>query len=566
MNAEREAIMCRLERLGENMWKQGTCDDWLLPLEEEVKGIVRDVNGKLLFELGCAVHHNDVACVELLRNGAPLYGLLEVCGNGPAKDVTQVTSLETLYEGCQESNEALLNSLRAEPYEKELHELTLEDARLGRMTYPIAADRVDCSRTKLHPRFAVEQGLKPNGDTKIRAVDNMSWSHAPGRTSKKRLREQSVNGCSAIPEKVQHDHVDDLAEGMATFMRLMKEAPALVKADISAAFRRVPLFPGHRWAAGVAYMAEGQAWVAWHIACMFGAASSVYNWERIGALLAAIIVGVLKICLFRYVDDMFAPEREASMQHAMGCITRIIRLLMGPTSVEDRKVECGRELVILGVSCIPSAEGMSFFPDKAKVDKCLKVICEALESGIMHAGVAQKLAGRLSWAQTHMFHKLGRAMLRPIFNQRLSKVGRLGKALRVALEWWKQVLATHICEIRPWSMGESPPVHVFVDARGTPPRCAAVTFLDGHYHYTDGKPSDKVMNFFRSRNDAQICGLEMLAIAVGLSTYADELKGRKVIVHSDNVGAEAATTKGTAKEWDHCQIVHEIWTMVSMCV
>ena len=237
---------------------------------------------------------------------------------------------------------------------------------------------------------------------------------------------------------------------------------------------------------------------------------------------------------------------------------------MGPGSVEDRKLECGKELVILGVSCIPSEEGMSFFPDQVKVDECLKVISEALESGIMHAGVAQKLAGRLSWAQTHMFHKLGRAMLRPIFNQRLSKVGRLGSALRVALEWWKQVLSMHICEMRPWSMCESPPVHIFVDARGTPPRCAAVAFLDGQYHFTDGMPSDKVMSMFQSRNDAQICGLEMLAITVGLSTYAEELRGRKVIVHSDNVGAEAATTKGTAKEWDHCQIIHEIWTMVRM--
>ena len=36
VNGEREAIMSRLEKLGENMWKQGKCDDWLLPLEEEV--------------------------------------------------------------------------------------------------------------------------------------------------------------------------------------------------------------------------------------------------------------------------------------------------------------------------------------------------------------------------------------------------------------------------------------------------------------------------------------------------------------------------------------------------
>ena len=32
-------------------------------------------------------------------------------------------------------------------------------------------------------------------------------------------------------------------------------------------------------------------------------------------------------------------------------------------------------------------------------------------------------------------------------------------------------------------------------------------------------------------------------------------------MHSDNTGAERAASRGTAKSWDHCQIVHEIWTL-----
>jgi hypothetical protein len=69
------------------------------------------------------------------------------------------------------------------------------------------------------------------------------------------------------------------------------------------------------------------------------------------------------------------------------------------------------------------------------------------------------------------------------------------------------------------------------------------------------------MECFQKRKDAQICGLEMLAIALGLSSFAEELRGRNVVIFSDNKGAEAAARKGTAKSWDHCQIIHEIWTM-----
>ena len=82
--------------------------------------------------------------------------------------------------------------------------------------------------------------------------------------------------------------------------------------------------------------------------------------------------------------------------------------------------------------------------------------------------------------------------------------------------------------------------------------------------YSDGEPFSRITKSFAARNDAQICGLKMMAIALGLSVFAGELRGRKAIVYSDNVGAEPATRTGTAKSWDHCQIIHEIWTMVSV--
>ena len=58
----------------------------------------------------------------------------------------------------------------------------------------------------------------------------------------------------------------------------------------------------------------------------------------------------------------------------------------------------------------------------------------------------------------------------------------------------------------------------------------------------------------------QITTLEILAIAIGLSTFQDELRTRKVVVWSDNKGAEGASRKARAKAWDHCRLIHDIWT------
>lgn len=137
-----------------------------------------------------------------------------------------------------------------------------------------------------------------------------------------------------------------------------------------------------------------------------------------------------------------------------------------------------------------------------------------------------------------------------------------------------------VVEERRWRVPESPLVHLFVDARGVPARCAAVLFIDGDCLYTDGMPSASIMQTFTQRADNQIMTLEILAISVGLSTFAEELKGRKVIVYSDNTGAEvnvalsirflnppvfvvslqAASRKGRASSWDHCGLIHEIWS------
>ena len=98
-----------------------------------------------------------------------------------------------------------------------------------------------------------------------------------------------------------------------------------------------------------------------------------------------------------------------------------------------------------------------------------------------------------------------------------------------------------------------------VDARGVPSRLAAVLYLDGLWHYTDGAPSAEIMKRFVERADNQITSLEMLAISMAIATFSQELHGRKVIVWSDNSGAEAATVKGAAKAWDHNQVIHEVW-------
>ena len=139
-----------------------------------------------------------------------------------------------------------------------------------------------------------------------------------------------------------------------------------------------------------------QVMISEHWACPFGSSSAVYNWERVGAMLAAIATSMLYIATLRYVDDFIAPEAPDTMAHAMNCFARLIRALMGASSIQDRKLGCGSVLTWLGISIAPALHGFRLRPAVDKAMKCIGTIRNALADKYLSAGCAEKLAGRLT--------------------------------------------------------------------------------------------------------------------------------------------------------------------------
>ena len=83
--------------------------------------------------------------------------------------------------------------------------------------------------------------------------------------------------------------------------------------------------------------------------------------------------------------------------------------------------------------------------------------------------------------------------------------------------------------------------------------------VDGAVLFADCPPPECVTAHFVKRADQQIMGLELLSIALGLCTFKAQCEGRIVFVHSDNKGAESAFARGSARCFDHRDIVHDMW-------
>ena len=230
--------------------RDGACDAWLDGACQETRctlhGLARyvmivvacsphvgrtlaaTVNGPMLEKLARRIQYGDCDCVNLLRKGAMLYD----------------DNIDDLWQHCHESNLELLQSMTQSEDSALLHARTLADAELGRMSKPVLAEEVDlrrvsvfrryvfccvCRRSwqvRLVPRFAIVQGLKPDGEKKIRPVDHMSWSHSAGKGRKRTramVKAGSINGHYSMPEAVHHDHLDDLLATMRMHVELIGE-------------------------------------------------------------------------------------------------------------------------------------------------------------------------------------------------------------------------------------------------------------------------------------------------------------------------------------------------------
>ncbi len=561
----RTEMVSALEEADRLMRVNGVCEAWLNGCDPEIKAVCGTINGQLFSALLEATRFRDARCVDTLRKGAQLLEELESSGHGVPVPGGVAKSSAALKQSCAGSNRKLLASLRECDGSDKLLELTREDARLGRMTPPVLVAEADIGNTLLHPRFLLEQG-KPGGRKKWRAIDHLSWAScldaevlAHGCSKKVAQKACSVNGHTQPCEKLSYDTVDDLAAALARFVELFGCLPHLWKADIDAAFRRVPVAPEHRWACGVAFVAGGETYVSRHSATPFGAVGSVHAWERIGAALAHLARVYLKLAGLRYVDDFFGPERAETAEHGLQCFARLVRVLLGADAVAEGKLVAGPALCVLGIDHEMSAKGYRYKPAAEKVAKWIALIEEALTADCLMPGVASKLAGKLSWGCSFLFWRFGRAMLRPLFDQKSRRDGCIDPELRRALEWWLRVLRADLAELRPWSMPSTRPVHLFCDASGKGRHLGAVLFHDGEVYWSHMQAPKHVLKYFAVRGDRQIMGLELLAVSFALSTFVQHLRGRKVIVHCDNTGSEHAMRKGSAVSWDHAQLVHAQW-------
>ena len=538
----REEQICHIERVALSHIESGRTADWLASADPAIQRISASVNGPLLCDLIQLSGHCDTSMPELFRSGASVSGVLPSSGTGfPVDAVAVPTPVESLAASRSQANAELCRTILDTEHSAVLLEKTRDDAELGRMSSPVPLDDPSCCQWLLARRFAVVQG------SKVRPCDDETAS--------------GLNGACAASEKLSHDRVDSLVCAVDRFTASTGLPPYLYKADIDSAFRRVPVCPAERWLLGVVFSCAGTLYVSQHLALPFGSTGSVHGWHRVGAALCVFARSLLALSIFQYVDDYFGLEHPVNAAHALQCFVRLVRAVLGPGAIADKKTDVGQSLGILGLLVHPQLSGITVALLPEKRVKWLAEIKDILAQNRLGSGRASKLAGRLCFASLLCFWRLGRAMVRPLFAQQYSPLpgGRMRRALTMALRWW--VIVLEQCSFEPiLTCPCSPVLDLLCDARSTPPRVSAVLCSpSGSLLYTDWAPPLQLIQRFAHRygfvlvlcsasscalhlrvcrGDGHIMSLELLAIIIGLHTFLEHLSGMRVRVWTDNTGGE----------------------------
>ena len=194
--ADRETIISAIEAEACSPTMIAAQSRWLSTVDEEAQPMASLIHDPMISKL-CRAAGIDPAQLESDLCGFSLTGKITGPGKRETFSAEPTTSRAELESNIEITNNETLRTLHRDKNEDILMRDMLKDFDNHRMTRPKHISMVDIQKCLLARRFGVEQGVRANGDLKVRSCDDETANGS--------------NDTAAATEKVAHDHIDALA-------------------------------------------------------------------------------------------------------------------------------------------------------------------------------------------------------------------------------------------------------------------------------------------------------------------------------------------------------------------
>ena len=235
--------------------------------------------------------------------------------------------------------------------------------------------------------------------------------------------------------------------------------------DLWAAYRQFPVqVPNHAFA----LLLTPSGPTLWrHGVLPFGAASSVWCFNKCVDALVFAARSFLMILVIHFVDDIGCPDAQHSAASSFRFFSELCEIL-GMRLKPSKAQSPALEHKLLGVILEICVDGVRLRPAPDRIEKVLQIIRQSLADDCLEPAVAQRLTGKLNFLTTTLFGQAAAAAMKPLYarahicnNQEAST---LNETLRCALVSLQSLLQHSVPRWIPFQCNCSRPAVLYADA------------------------------------------------------------------------------------------------------
>ena len=435
--------------------------DQVHPLVGQVLRAFMTKNLAMMRELWFISQPQDYSAVAALCVGLPMIGWTPPAFGLMPRVKEPSSSYDVWKRGAVARNSAIIhrvNGSNDRELDTRAFNKTMEETVAGVLIGPFySLDEIPCDCPGVAPRCGIWEQHGEAVEADVRNIDDLLvgeqnstagslFSHRPTDA------DALVAQCRAVARKCPHSSL----KGWSS--------------DFSKAYKQVPGDPHHCLDIVLAQFDPVMRCAAFFVALsqVFGSKTSPVNFSRYPAAFCHIVAGFFLLPATHCVDDVIFIEEEMVVDSGKMSWDLLMKLC-GWRMSESKDAPPSSCFPIIGVSLnlepFPNSDPTVLITAR-RISSLIQLIGNILVAASLGSGEAASLSGKVGFALSVTFGKVGRCRVRPILRRAYSRARHLNEELRSCLLWWRAFLRNFTPRPIPTALENLPVVVSYSDGEG----------------------------------------------------------------------------------------------------